>query len=71
MNIGAERDGVPARELDARWLRRDMNLIWNRTHTSLCRLPAGLLRPWFSFKGEEHDFKKGDKVQAHCPGFTD
>ena len=26
----------------------------------------GLLRPWFSFKGEEHDFKKGDKVQAFC-----
>ncbi|CAL1167631.1 unnamed protein product [Cladocopium goreaui] len=24
----------------------------------------GLLRPWFTYKGEEHNFKSGDKVQA-------
>ena len=26
--------------------------------------PLGLLKPWFTYEGEEHVFKEGDKVQV-------
>ena len=57
VDIGAERDG---QILSLKCSNFRDSLLRQLFHVS-CR---GLLKPWFTFKGEEPSFKRGDKVKA-------